>query len=686
MRKFFYRPALFFLAVLIGACLYGCGKNPVNIEAESEAIFESVEDQDVQSVEITESDINGSDAEETSAEEASTVEASAVAASAEEASAEDEELLQLLQELSTREKLTMMMIPALRKWGTEGTKILSAEQIKLLQDNHFGGIILFADNIGTNVQTYRLIKSMQKANCDGGAKAQLFITCDQEGGLVTRLLYGTELVGNMALCASGDTALTKEAAGIIGEELSVLGFNLDLAPVLDVNNNPENPIIGVRSFSDDPVLVSENGKKYIQGLHEKSVMTCVKHFPGHGDTKVDSHSGFPCIDKDYDSLKSLELIPFKECISAGTEFIMTAHIQYPQIESGTYKSISGEQEVYIPASLSKTFLTDIVRNDLGFKGLIITDDLTMDAIDENFEQMDVAKMAINSGADLLLSPFLIDSNDSIDKFTSYLDKLVEMTEAGDIEIEKVDEAVIRILKLKRDKGLLFGDEAPSFEVEKEDEERVNGIVGSLSHHEKEWEIALKCVTLVKNQGVLPIAKGSNVLIACPHKYLVSSAVYADKLLRKDGIIGDETKITIINFSEMEESGLRGMAGNYDVVVALSYESGSEEKIQKGVVTLCKGAADAGKKSVVISCKLPYDLSGYSADALMACYNGRGMLAEPTDFAKDTRQYEPNTMAAIYIAFGGNNPTGKLPVRVPVIGEDGTFSSEIMYERGFGIDY
>lgn len=679
MRKFYKGPALFFLLVLILGSLYGCGKQSENMQNNADLVFEDVETPDYENKE-KEAEMTEQNFEEVKIEE------SGIQGQSKDESGNDEELQKLLQSMSTRDKLNMMIIPALRKWENAGVTALNDEQYSFLQNNHFAGIILFADNIDTNEQTFRLIKSMQKANYEGGAPAQLFIACDQEGGYITRLGRGTELVGNMALCASGDLELTKEAAGIIGEELDALGFNLDFGPVVDVNSNPENSVIGVRSFSDDPKLVSENGKKYIQGLHEKGVMSCVKHFPGHGDTNKDSHSGFPRIDKDYESLKKLELIPFKECIDAGTDFIMTAHIQYPLIESGTYKSTSDGEEVYIPATLSETFLTDIIRNDMEFKGLIITDDFEMDAIAENFEPLDAAKMAINSGADILLSPVVIDSIDGIKKYDSYLDELVKMTESGEIDVNKVDQSVKRILKLKRDKGLLFEGKTVSFEVEQKDIDRVNSMVGSLEHHTKEWEIALKCVTLVKNQGVLPIASGSKVLIACPNNFLANSAVYGEKLLKRDKVITEETKITIADISEKSVQELKSMAGDADVVVALSAIGKIEGVDFSQIDTLCEAAKEAGKKSVVISCRIPYDLGRYNADALMACYNGRGMREEPTDFSKDTMQYEPNILAGIYTVFGGNKPTGKLPVRVPEIEENNTISSDILYERGFGIEY
>ncbi len=165
------------------------------------------------------------------------------------------------------------------------------------------------------------------------------MTVDQEGGNVARIGFGTSGIGNMALAATGDPSNAKEMAELYGKEMGLLGINTDFAPVVDVNNNPNNPIIGIRSFSDSPKMVAEYGISYIEGLHETGTIATLKHFPGHGNTDTDSHTGFPLIDSTYEELKEFELIPFQKTIDAGADMVMTAHIQYPQIEKETYTSI-----------------------------------------------------------------------------------------------------------------------------------------------------------------------------------------------------------------------------------------------------------------------------------------------------------------------------------------------------------
>ena len=184
----------------------------------------------------------------------------------------------------------------------------------------------------------------------------------------------------MALAATGNPEYARTMASIYGRELGLVGVNTDFAPVMDINNNPNNPVIGVRSFGDSPETVAEYGIPFMEGLHDQGTIVTLKHFPGHGNTDTDSHTGFPCIESTYEELKDFELVPFQAAFEAGADMIMTAHIQYPKIETDTYTSISTGEEVYLPATMSHTILTDILRGDMGFDGLVVTDALDMAAI------------------------------------------------------------------------------------------------------------------------------------------------------------------------------------------------------------------------------------------------------------------------------------------------------------------
>jgi beta-N-acetylhexosaminidase len=227
-----------------------------------------------------------------------------------------------------------------------------SDQIKdMIENYHVGGVIYFSRNLENSAQTAELSNKLQQLALNSGAELPLFISADQEGGTVTRLKGATHFPGNMALGAASDQDLTEEVAAATAVELKNLGINVNLAPVLDVNNNPANPVIGVRSFGEDPELVAELGAAYIKGLQSEGVTATAKHFPGHGDTDTDSHLDLPIINHQRSRLDRVELYPFKKAIEVGVDSIMTAHVYFPAIE----------KEDGIPATLSKSVLTDLLR-------------------------------------------------------------------------------------------------------------------------------------------------------------------------------------------------------------------------------------------------------------------------------------------------------------------------------------
>ena len=236
------------------------------------------------------------------------------------------------------EKLSQMIIPAIRTWNeNEVTDLDEVPDLKeALKKHQYGGIILFAQNIKDTEQTVKLVSGLQAnnlANEEASVHIPYLMPLDEEGGIVIRLTDGTRMTGNMAIGATGDAAEENALATgrIIGEELSALGFNADFAPVVDVNNNAANPVIGVRSFSDDPKTVAALGTSYMDGLAGMNIVASCKHFPGHGDTDVDSHIGTPTVEKTYEQLQQTELVPFETMIGHGVDMVMTAHITFPKI-------------------------------------------------------------------------------------------------------------------------------------------------------------------------------------------------------------------------------------------------------------------------------------------------------------------------------------------------------------------
>ena len=284
----------------------------------------------------------------------------------------------LVSGMTLDEKLSQMIIPAIRTWDeTEVTDLDAVPKLKeALKKHQYGGIILFGQNIKDTEQTVELVSELQANNLENenaSVHIPYLMPVDEEGGVVIRVSDGTRMTGNMAIGATGDAAEENAltTGRIIGEELLALGFNADFAPVVDVNNNAGNPVIGVRSFSDDPKTVAALGKSYMDGLSGEDIVACCKHFPGHGDTSVDSHIGTPSVDKTYEELQKTELVPFEAMIKNGVDMVMTAHITFPKIDDNV--TFSDGSKGYYPATMSPKIITDILRGDLGYNNVVVTD-------------------------------------------------------------------------------------------------------------------------------------------------------------------------------------------------------------------------------------------------------------------------------------------------------------------------
>lgn len=284
-------------------------------------------------------------------------------------------------------------MPDFRNWEVNGEEVsvteLNDDIQQILADYSFGGVILFAENVVETEQTAKLVHQFQSTMVEND-HIPLLVGIDQEGGIVNRLGSGTQLPGNMALGATADPDNANLAGQIIGSELEALGINVNFAPSVDVNNNPKNPVIGLRSFSSDPDLVSEFGLSYMDGIRQYNVATAAKHFPGHGDTEVDSHYGLPVVDKSLDELEANELIPFRATVENNVDMLMTAHIQFPQLESESKVSQEDGSDILLPSTLSPAILTDLLREEMGYEGIVITDALNMDAIANNFGEVETA--------------------------------------------------------------------------------------------------------------------------------------------------------------------------------------------------------------------------------------------------------------------------------------------------------
>ena len=315
-----------------------------------------------------------------------------------------------------------------------------------LTETPWGGVILFTKNVKSREQLSSLNKSIVELN----KKIPLLITVDQEGGIVVRADFPDMNLspGNIILGKINDHKTTKDMLKVLGLEIRELGFHLTYAPVADVNCNPDNPIIGVRAFGDDPDIVGDMTVAAIEGLKEAGIGSCAKHFPGHGDTSFDSHLLLSRVDADMDRIETVELPPFKKAIEAGVDMIMTAHIVYPQLD-----------ESELPATLSHKILTELLREKMGFEGVIITDSMAMKAISDNYGPGESAVMSVKAGSDIVMMLGKRENQELA------FNAVMEAVRKGDISIDRINESVERILKLK-DKLIVNPPKAPEIPLNK----------------------------------------------------------------------------------------------------------------------------------------------------------------------------------------------------------------------------
>ena len=603
---------------------------------------------------------------------------------------------EIIEHMSARDKVEQMMFVSYRVWEetgesdtqdtgedinqtventeNENPKVnvteLNDELRTDLKEHHYGGVALFAENFVDAEQTLRLVSEIQTANMEGGG-LPLLIAADQEGGSVARITFGTTGVGNMALAATGDPENAKTMAAVYGKEMSKLGVNTDFAPVMDINNNPDNPVIGVRSFSDDPSVVSEYGLAYMEGLHDTGAIATLKHFPGHGDTDTDSHTGFPCIQKNLEELEGFELIPFKQAIDAGADMVMTAHIQYPQIEKQTYTSITSGEEVFLPATMSRTILTDILREDMGFEGVIVSDAIDMAAISDNFEPEDILKLTINAGVNMLILP-MVTNAEQYQRFQDMVDMGAFLAESGELDMERIDDSVRRILALKEKYGLISKSD---FTVTDEKCKEASTEVGSAQNRQAAWEIAEKALTLYKNDGAFPLdvnaGESTLILFADSCASRVASGDLAVDMLKSQGKLPQDQEVTVlVNTKDNEEDCVKA-AGEADHVILVhrmynsaNLDPDTEDGFSSGVFDrIIEERHKTGKRVILVSCQLPYDAARFeTADAVLLTYNSSVMRELPPESGAGSA-YSPNLVVGLMACFGDGDVNGRAPVEI-----------------------
>lgn len=335
-----------------------------------------------------------------------------------------------LADMSLRDKVCQMMF--VRPESITGIDVVTAagDTTKAaLEQYPVGGIVYFAQNMESKDQVKEMIDNSQSYS-----KVGLFISTDEEGGMVNRLMntVGTTYIDSMYNYKDEGTQKAHDNAYTIASDMTALGFNMDFAPVADVWSNPDNTVIGERAYSDDYSQAAELVGSAVKGFEDGDIMCTLKHFPGHGDTAEDSHYSSAYVKRTKDEIMADEMQPFTAGIDAGAEFVMVGHLIVPDIDE-------------LPATLSYKITTEMLRNEMHFEGIAITDSLAMGSIADNYGVGESAVMSIKAGIDMLLDPTDIDTA---------IDAVVQAVESGDITEDRIDESVRRILTLKEKQGLL----------------------------------------------------------------------------------------------------------------------------------------------------------------------------------------------------------------------------------------
>lgn len=335
-----------------------------------------------------------------------------------------------LADMSLRDKVCQMMF--VRPESITGIDVVTAAgdtTKSALEQYPVGGIVYFAQNMESKDQVKEMIDNSQSYS-----KVGLFISTDEEGGMVNRLMntVGTTYIDSMYNYKDEGTQKAHDNAYTIASDMAALGFNMDFAPVADVWSNPDNTVIGERAYSDDYSQAAELVGSAVKGFEDGGVMCTLKHFPGHGDTAEDSHYSSAYVRRTKDEIMADEMQPFTAGIDAGAEFVMVGHLIVPDIDE-------------LPATLSYKITTEMLRNEMHFEGIAITDSLAMSSIADNYGVGESAVMSIKAGIDMLLDPTDIDTA---------IDAVVQAVESGDITEDRIDDSVRKILALKEKHGLL----------------------------------------------------------------------------------------------------------------------------------------------------------------------------------------------------------------------------------------
>lgn len=537
---------------------------------------------------------------------------------------------QMIDEMSDREKIGQLVMAA----NDHDDNGMPSEFIReMIQEYYVGSVIVYGKRDAISQAEYN--NQVQAYAEDTRLGVPLFTTADLENGAAQRVPDdATTLPRQMGVGATYSLTAADEYAQIAAKEVKALGFNWSYSPVADVNNNPLNPVIGVRSFSENTELVSEMAATQVTRYQEEDVIATAKHFPGHGDTETDSHHDLPIVTYDRAELDDIHLPPFQAAIDAGIDSIMTSHIIIEAIDPE------------LPATLSEDVLTGLLREEMAFDGLIVTDAMEMKGITDNWGAGEAAVMSIQAGADIVMAVGTQEAQ------LETLDALYDAYQSGELTEQRVQESLERILMKKMEYELFdhrFVDSAEAGEF-----------VGNQDHRETADQIARDSITLVKNEDVLPFDEDSD------ETTFVAGVTHVDDITnsiqqRSNGnVISWQANSDNPSSEEIAEAVVQ--AEDADRILVPTF---AIAELPEGQRSLVQALKETGKPVATVSLGLPYDVQNYpEIDAYIASYAlDNWQLSNPTSIN-----------AAVEVVFG-EEPGGKLPVTI-----------EGQYPFGHGLSY
>ncbi len=538
-----------------------------------------------------------------------------------------------VQSMTIKEKVGQMFMLAFAADQLDAARILMAEHL-------VGGAYIGDENVPHARAAINLTNTLQSYARSTRLGIPLLLGADQEGTWSVMTAESAMGPGNMALGATGDPQYAYDMYSVIAKETSSVGLNTVLGPACDCNSNPYNSIIEMRSFGEDPELVAAMTGAAVRGLQDNGAVATLKHFPGHGDTQMDSHRGLPTVDRPRDELFRIDLRPFAEGIKAGAKMVMTAHIIFTALDPER------------PATLSPVILGDVLRGELGFEGVVVSDSMNMGSMKRNYDPADAAIQGFKAGVDLMMlaeEHYDHDVDSYLQNQRSLIGAVIRAVEDGSISGERVDDAVERVLRLKRDAG---------FSVEAIPERPI--VVGQESHRAVELEAARAAVAVLRDrENLLPISSGAPITLVNttqrsayavltetrgigPNQATPAFDVFADAMRAR---CGDVTVIEADEYSAAAlpaQSLIIAVSENY-TLPGMDFEGALQVKILRELHEL------AASRLIVVALRDPYQLAEYAEIGTFVC----------------SFSFRPSAaVAAAEALLGEIEPRGRTPVSVP----------------------